>query len=403
MTWFESLKLAADCLWANRLRSSLTMIGLIIGISSVILIIAFGVGAQRFVLQQFEGLGTNVVALFDAGPTGPRIEGRQPLTLDDVTAIQTQAATVQNIAPVLSGQGQVVRGSRNIQAEMSGTPASLEEVLKIRYVKGRYFTGAEIEGRSRVVIIGEGLSKQLFQYEDPIGKTLIVSNQPMIVVGVTRPGGFGSWINLNQGLMVPLSLAVDSLLESDSPFGKRISFLIMQAKASATMQEVTFEVRNLMRLRHHVTEEEDFIIYDLKSSVDLVNDVVLAVTLVLGLTAAVSLVVSGVGITNIMLASVLERTREIGLRKALGASEEVILSQFVIEAVLLSSAGGILGVLLGSIGSVAAGRVSPVQPEVTAWSILIAVGISAGTGILFGIAPAQQAAKLDPIVALRSD
>jgi putative ABC transport system permease protein len=403
MSWFESLKLAADSLWSNRLRSSLTMIGLIIGISSVILIVAFGVGAQRFVNQQFEGLGTDVVALFDGGPTGPRTEGRQPLTLDDAIAIQTQAATVKNIAPVISGQGQVVRGSRNIQAEINGTPASLEEVFKISYVKGRYFTRAEIEGHSRVVIIGEELSKQLFQYEDPIGKTIMVSNQPMVVVGVTRPKGLGSWINLKQGLMVPLSLAVDSLLESESPFGKKITFLIMQAKPSATMQEVTFEARNLMRLRHDVTEEEDFIIYDLKSSVDLVNNVVLAVTIVLGLTAAVSLVVSGVGITNIMLASVLERTREIGLRKALGASEEVILTQFVIEAVLLSLLGGILGVLLGGLGAVAAGKVSPVQPEITTWSILLAVGISAGTGVLFGIAPAQRAAQLDPIVALRSD
>jgi putative ABC transport system permease protein len=400
MNWFESLKLAADNLWTNRLRSSLTMIGLVVGISSVILVVAFGVGAQRFVRQQLQDLGTDVLAVFDAGP---RIEGRQPMTLDDATAIQTQAATVRNVAPLTYTQGQVVWGSRNVQADMSGTPASLPEVLKINYVKGRYFTRAEIESHARVVIIGEGLSKQLFQYEDPIGKTLTVSNQPMVVVGVTRRGFFQSWINLDQGLLVPITLAMESLVASDSPFGKKVAGFLVQGKPNTTLEEVTFEVKNLIRLRHHVTDKEDFIIINLKSALDLINNLALAVTIILGLTAAISLLVSGVGITNIMLASVLERTREIGLRKALGASEEVILAQFIIEAVLLSSVGGILGVLLGIAGAVAAGPVSPIKPEITAWSVLLAVGVSVGTGILFGIAPAQRAANLDPIVALRSD
>ncbi|MGA7937082.1 MAG: ABC transporter permease [Kovacikia sp.] len=401
MNWLESLKLAVDSLWANWLRSLLTLIGLIIGTSSVILVIAFGVGAQQFAKQQLQSLGSNVIGVFDGGP---RTQGNQPLTLADVEAIRTQTSTVQNVAPLLYGSGQLARNNRTAQGELSGVPASLAEILTITYVRGRFFTRAEIERRSRVVIIGEELSKQLFLYEDPIGKTIIVNNQPMNVIGVTRRGILPiGWVDLNQGLLIPLPLAMESFLESDSPFGKKAGALLVQGKPGTTIEDVTFEVKNLMRLRHKVTDKEDFIFFNLKSVLNLINNVALAITIVLGLTAAISLLVSGVGITNIMLASVLERTREIGLRKALGASEEVILTQFVIEAVLLSSVGGILGVLLGMAGATVASYFSPVQPEITLWSVLLAVGVSVGTGILFGITPAQRAANLDPIIALRSD
>lgn len=400
MNWLENLKLAANTLWANRLRSLLTMLGLIIGISSVILVIALGVGAQRFVREQFQDIGTNVIALFDQGP---RIEGRQPLTLRDAEAIRTGAATVQNVAPIAYGDGQVVWGSRNVQVQINGTPASLAEIIKINYIKGRYFTTAEISQRSRVVILGESLSKQLFNYEEPIGQTVILNDQPLIVVGVTRRGFFESWVDLDRGLMIPLPLAIESMIASDSPFGKKVAGILVKGKPNTTVEEVTFDVKNLMRLRHQVTDKEDFIIGNIQQILDIFNNVALGVAILLGVTAAISLLVSGIGITNVMLVSVTERTREIGLRKALGASEEVILTQFIMEAVLLSFVGGLLGVLLGLIGTVAVGQLSPVKPEVTVWSILLAVGVSVGAGICFGVFPAQRAANLDPIVALRSD
>lgn len=400
MNWLENLKLAADTLWVNRLRSLLTMLGLIIGISSVILVTALGVGAQQFVKEQFQDLGSNVIALFDEGP---RIEGRQPLTLVDAEAIRTGAATVQNVAPIAYGDGQVVWSNRNLQVQINGTPASLAEIIKINYIKGRYFTFFEIAERARVVILGESLSKQLFNYEEPIGKTVILNNQPMIVVGVTRRGFFESWVDLDRGLMVPLPLAIESLVESDSPFGKKVAGILVKGKLDTTVEEVTFEVKNLMRLRHNVTDKEDFIIGNIQEIIDIFNNVALGVSILLGVTAAISLLVSGIGITNVMLVSVAERTREIGLRKALGASEEVILTQFMMEAVLLSLVGGLIGVLLGVIGAAAIGQFSPVKPEVTIWSVLLAVGVSLGAGIFFGVFPAQRAANLDPIVALRSD
>ncbi len=400
MNCLENLKLAANTLWANRARSLLTMLGLIIGISSVILVTALGVGAQRFVREQFQDIGTNVIALFDQGP---RIEGRQPLTLADAEAIRTGAATVQNVAPIAYGDGQVVWGSRNAQVQINGTPASLAEIIKVNYIKGRYFTSAEISQPSRVVILGESLSKQLFNYEEPIGKTVILNDQPLIVVGVTRRGFFESWVDLDRGLMIPLPLAIESMIASDSPFGKKVAGILVKGKPNTTVEEVTFDVKNLMHLRHQVTDKEDFIIGNIQEILDIFNNVALGVAILLGVTAAISLLVSGIGITNVMLVSVTERTREIGLRKALGASEEVILTQFIMEAVLLSLVGGLLGVLLGLIGTVAVEQFSPVKPEVTVWSILLAVGVSVGAGICFGVFPAQRAANLDPIVALRSD
>jgi len=208
MNWLENLKLAANTLWVNRLRSLLTMLGLIIGISSVIVVTALGVGAQQFVKEQFQDLGINVIALFDEGP---RIQGRQPLTLTDAEAIRTGVATVKNVAPIAYGQGQITWGSHNVQTQINGIPASLAEIIKINYIQGRYFTRAEIEERSRVAILGEGLSKQLFNYEDPIGKTVILKAQPLLVVGVTRRGFFQSWVDLDQGLMVPLPVAIESM------------------------------------------------------------------------------------------------------------------------------------------------------------------------------------------------
>jgi len=330
MNWLEILKLAANTLWVNRLRSLLTMLGLIIGISSVIIVTALGLGAQQFVKEQFQDIGTNVIALFD---DGPRIQGRQPLTLTDAEAIRTGVTTVKNVAPIAYGEGQIVWGSRKVQVQLNGTPAALAEVIKINYIKGRYFTQTEIEVHSRVVILGEGLSKQLFNYEDPIGKTVILKDQPLVVVGVTRRGFFESWVDLDRGLMVPLPVAIESMIASDSPFGKKVAGILVKGKPNTTVDEVTFDVKNLMRLRHHITDKEDFIIGNIQPILDIFNNVALGVTILLGVTAAISLLISGIGITNVMLVSVTERTREIGLRKALGASEEVILTQFVMEAV----------------------------------------------------------------------
>ncbi|AGY59955.1 ABC transporter permease [Gloeobacter kilaueensis] len=400
MNWLENLKLAAGALWANRLRSVLTMIGLVIGIGAVILVVALGVGAQRFVSDQFAGLGTNVIGIFNAGP---RTRGRQPLTLADIEAVRTQASSVRRVAPIAVGQGKINWGDHKSQGQLQGVPFNISQIIRINFSQGRFFTPAEIDNRKRVVILGELLSRKLFGYENPVGKTVMINDNQMTVVGVTKRSFFGSWIDLDRGMLVPLSVALESLVASDSPFGKKVDGFIVESKPGVSSAEMTFEVRNLLRLRHNVTDREDFLIANAQDVVNLFNGVALGVTVVLGLTAAISLVVSGIGIMNIMLVSVTERTREIGLRKALGATEEVILTQFVIEAVLLSLVGGVIGMAWGIAAALGIANISPLKPEVTTWSILLAVVVSAGTGLFFGVFPARRAARLDPIVALRTE
>ncbi len=398
--WWENLRLAAFTLWSNRLRSTLTMLGLIIGIGSVVLIIALGVGTQKYVANQFKGLGTNVVAIFD---DGPRTKGRQPITLADVEALRTQVNAVKDVAPVAYGGAQFTWGKNTASGQIAGTPESLVEILSISFVKGRYFTPEEIKNRARVVVLGEGLSKKLFGYDEPIGKTVFLNNQAVLVIGVTKAGFFGSWVDLDRGALLPLDLAMESFVESTSPFGKKVSGVLLEAKPESSVEEVTFQVKNLLRQRHAVTDQEDFVIGNIQDQINIFNNVATGISIVLSLTAAISLFVSGIGIMNIMLVSVTERTREIGLRKALGASEEVILTQFVIEALLVSMVGGLIGVLLGAGLAQAIATVSPLKPEVTSWSILLAVGVSGAIGLFFGVFPALQASKLDPITALRSD
>jgi len=400
MNWLENLKLAADTLWANRLRTLLTMLGLIIGISSVVLVIALGVGAQRFVREQFRDFGTNVVVLIDGGP---RLRGRQPLTLADADALKREAATVKNVAPIAYGNARVSHGRFSAQVQIQGVPAEFNEITETTFLRGRFFTRAEIDQRERVVIVGQGLSRRLFGYDNPIGKVISVNNRPLTVVGVTRRGFFSGFVDLDRALLLPLPLALESAIPSDSPFGKKVTIIMAEAKNDASVDQVTFEATNLIRLRHRVTDKDDFTIGNVQEQIDLFNNLASAVTVILGLTAAVSLVVSGIGIMNIMLVSVTERTREIGLRKALGASEGTILTQFVIEAVMLSLVGGLIGLALGLGGAAAIAAVSPLKPEVTPWSVALAIAVSLGTGLFFGVFPARRAANLDPILALRAD
>jgi putative ABC transport system permease protein len=359
-----------------------------------------GAGAQQFVSDQFKGFGSNVVAIFDGGP---RIKGRQPLTLADAIALKAQVKSVEDVAPLAYGGAKITRGKIAQDSQLAGASMDLPAVLKLVFLKGRFFTPEEIKNRSRVAILGEGLAKKLFGYDDPIGGLVLVNDQPMIVVGVTKGGFFGSWVDLDRGAMIPLTLAMESIIGSSSPQGRTIGGVLLEARPDATVDAVTFEAKNLLRQRHRVTDQEDFTLGNIQDQINVFNNVAAGVSLVLGFTAAISLVVSGIGIMNIMLVSVTERTREIGLRKALGASEEVILSQFIIEAILISFVGGMIGLGLGASLANAIAAVSPLKPIVTPEAMMIAVGVSSGIGLFFGVFPAIKASRLDPIVALRSD
>ncbi len=400
MDALENLRVAAVTLWANRLRTFLTMLGLIIGIGSVILMIALGIGAQNYVKEQFRSLGTNIVVIGeDEGRRGGR-----PLTMADAEALRTQIPTVQNMAPFIANDGRVVWKSKNADGRIYGITPALVKMLGFPVLKGRFFTEDEVTNRARVVVVGQELSNELFGADDPIGQQILINGQNMTVIGVTKQVAFKGYLGfVERGLMMPLSTVQERFIASNSPFGMRLGLVFLEAKPDASVDELTFQATNLMRQRHQVIAQDDFFVGNAQQTLDIFNTITAGLTVVLALTATISLVVGGINIMNIMLVSVTERTREIGLRKALGASEEVILLQFIIEAVLISIVGGLIGTAMGIVLAQAIGAISPLKPEVTSWSIVLAAGVSGAVGLFFGVFPARQAARLDPIIALRTE
>ncbi|WP_218080644.1 ABC transporter permease [Anthocerotibacter panamensis] len=399
MPWFENLLVSARTLWANRLRSGLTMLGLVIGIGSVILMLALGAGAQNFVKDQFRSLGTNVVVVGEDRPA----RGGRPFTMADVAALGRVSA-VQETAPFMAADGRVVWKSHNASGRIYGITPALVRMLGFPVLKGRFFSEQEVVERAPVVVIGQEVSKELFGAEEPVGKQVLINSQTLTVIGVTKQVAFRGFLQfVDRGLMMPLPFVHERLLPSETPFGKRVDLAFLATKPGETIQTVTFQVTNLLRQRHQNTDTDDFFVGNTQDQLDIFNNITLGFSIVLGLTAAISLIVGGINIMNIMLVSVTERTREIGLRKALGASQGAILMQFVVEAVLLSWLGGLMGVLVGVGLANLIGAFSPLKPEVTPWSIALAAGVSGAIGVFFGVFPAQRAARLDPIIALRAD
>lgn len=432
MVGFENVRVAVQALWANRLRSMLTMLGLIVGISAVILVLALGVGTQKFLKDLFKNFGTNVVVIGEQ----PGQRTFRPLTLGDAEALQSQTSAIERVAPFLDQRNvRIVWQSHNTSGRLCGVTPELAAMLNFPIVRGRFFNSIEVEERARVVILGEALSQELFMTEDPIGKQVLLNSQtvkvknsnsqtsnsknptqdslsqPMLVgssqtltvIGVVRRVAFGYLYPLERGLLIPLPVAQELLIPSDTPFGRKVSRIFLEAKPDETIEQVTFQAVNLLKRRHQITKQSDFFVGNAQEEINIYNSIAKGMTVFLGFVAAISLVVGGINIMNIMLVSVKERTREIGLRMAIGASEEVILIQFVIEALTISMVGGLLGIALGTGLVSAIATFSPLKPEVTPLSIVLAVGVTGGVGFFFGIFPAQQAAKLDPITALRTE
>jgi putative ABC transport system permease protein len=428
MPWFENIRLAASALWANRIRSGLTMLGLIIGVSAVILVVSLGIGIQKFLKEQFKTWGTNVVEIYEQ--RGQRAS--RPLTLADADALRIQVSTAQRVSPLLDGNARVIWKNKDTTGTIHGLTPEVSAMLSIPVVKGRFFTEKEMKERARVVVIGNELSQEIFGSENPVGKTLLVNvqtqqqtsgdastqnskqskqekpkiisiSQTLTIIGVTQKGAFEGHITMSRGLMIPLPITQELLVPSNTPFGPGVSRILLEAKEGESIEQLTFQAVNVMKQRHQITKQDDFGVGNLQGQLDVYNKIAQGLTLFLGFIAAISLLVGGINIMNILLVSVKERTREIGLRKALGASEEVILVQFVIEALFISVLGGLVGVALG-VGLVSlVGLLSPLKPEVTPLAIVLSVGVSGAIGLFFGVFPARQAADLDPITALRTE
>lgn len=400
----ESVRMATTTLVANKLRSSLTMLGIIIGNASVIAMVGIGQGAQRLASEQFEALGPNVLFVVPGTRQTRRTTFDLPRTLvwEDAKAIATQVPAVAEVAPQITSQYLISYRNKNSQSQVIGTVPEFLSVRNFNVERGRFVTELDLRRNNQVVMLGSELAEKLFDNQNPIGQQIRIKNLRFQVVGVMEPKGSFLGQNQDDTAFVPMTTMANRLRGRTSPYGLEVSWISVTAKDQDSIGAAKFQIENLLRRRHKITNEDDFGVDTQKDILQIVNTITGALTLMLAAIAAISLLVGGIGVMNIMLVSVTERTQEIGLRKAIGARERDILIQFLIEAVILSAAGGILGTGIGVGGILLVGAVTPLKAGISTAAIVLAVSVSGGIGLFFGVVPARRAAKLDPIVALRS-
>ncbi|MEQ8971137.1 MAG: ABC transporter permease [Coleofasciculus sp. C1-SOL-03] len=400
----ESIKMASTTLMANKLRSSLTMLGIIIGNASVIAMVGIGQGAQKLASEQFEALGPNVLFVIPGSREAQQTTVDFPKTLvwEDAKAIATQVPAVAEVAPQINLRYLITYRNRNSNSLVTGTTPEFLSVRSFNIDKGRFFNDIDVKRNNQVVILGSEVVGKLFGYQDPIGQSVRIKDVSFEVIGVMEPKGTFLGNNQDDAVFIPLSTMANRLRGRTSPYGVQVSWIAVSARNRDSISAAQFQIENLLRRRHKIVGEDDFGVQTQEDILQIVNTVTGALTIMLAAIAAISLVVGGIGVMNIMLVSVRERTQEIGLRKAVGAREQDILIQFMIEAIILSAAGGIIGTAIGVSGVVLVGAFSPLKAGISPIAILVAVGVSGGIGLFFGVVPARQAAKLDPIVALRS-
>ena len=406
MDFAESLKMATKTLSANKLRSSLTMLGIIIGNASVIAMIGIGEGAQKYVNGQLQSLGPNVLFIVpgnrDARQLGD-IDIPRNLVVDDANAIASQVPSVAAVAAEKTTQGIISYRNRNTSSSVVGTTEGFLTVRSFEIAQGRFLNDLDQKSSSLVAVIGDTLAERLFDNQNPLGKQIRVKGITFEIVGVLEKKGSNLGLDYDDSVMIPITTLASRIVGRTSPYGVDVSFISVSANSQEAMETAEFQITNLLRLRHGVTDSgDDFYISSQDTLLDIADTVTGALTLMLAAIASISLFVGGIGIMNIMLVSVRERTQEIGLRKAIGATQSDILGQFLIEAVILSAIGGLIGTGLGVSGIFLIAALSPFEAGVSVSAIVIAVGVSGTIGLFFGVVPARQAAKLDPIVALRS-
>jgi putative ABC transport system permease protein len=400
----ESVAMALATLRANRMRSLLTMLGIVIGNASVITLVGVGRGAQSLAENQLSSLGANVLFVVPGNNDTRRqgIETPKTLVLEDAKAIAEQVPSVRRVAPQVTLNEVVQSGGLSASATVTGVTPEFLEVRNFEVAQGRFFNDGDLRSARNVTVIGPDLVDKLLPRGGAIGRQLRIRDQSFEVIGVLVPKGavFGS--NQDQTAYVPLSTMVSRLSGRDPTYGISLSFISVEAKDEKSTSAAAFQITNLLRQRHRILREDDFAVRSQKDAQQIVGTITGGLTLMLGAIGAVSLLVGGIGIMNIMLVSVSERTEEIGLRKALGARSDDVLTQFLVESLVLASLGGVIGSAVG-VGTVAlVALATPLPASISVLMVLTTVGLSGSIGLFFGVVPARRAARLDPIVALRS-
>ncbi len=405
MDFAESLRMATKTLSANKLRSGLTMLGIIIGNASVIAMIGIGEGAQKYVNTQLQSLGPNVLFIVPGNREARELgdlDVPRNLVLTDAEAIADQVPSVAAVAAEKTTNGLASYRSRNTNTSIIGTTEGFLTVRSFEIAKGRFLSDLDQRSNGLVAVLGETLAERLFDGESPIGKQVRIQGITFEIIGLLEKKGSSLGLDYDDAVMIPITTLASRVVGRTSPYGIDVTFISISAQNQAAMETAEFQITNLLRLRHGITGSDDFYIQSQDTLLDIANTITSALTLMLAAIASISLFVGGIGIMNIMLVSVRERTQEIGLRKAIGATQKDILSQFLIEAVILSALGGIVGTGVGVGGIFLIAAFSPFEAGVSAAAVLVAVGVSGSIGLFFGVVPARQAAQLDPIVALRS-
>jgi putative ABC transport system permease protein len=397
-----TLKIAFRSLRVNKMRSALTMLGIIIGVAAVITMLAVGEGAKQSLAQSIASLGSNMILVIPGSTTsgGARMGTGNTTTLvpEDAQAMASESA-IDSAAPLVRGTGQVVFQDRNWSTSIYGTTEEYALVREWPVSKGRFIIKQDVDGRTKNCLVGQTVVDEIFGDEDPIGKIIRIKQVPFTVVGVLEMKGQSpSGQDQDDTVLVPLSTAMSRLFGVTS-----VQAIMVKAKGPDTVDRAVDQVTTLLRQRHKISEgeDDDFSVRNLSEMLATAEAQTRIMAILLGSVASVSLLVGGIGIMNIMLVSVTERTREIGIRMAVGAKENDILLQFLVEAVVLSLIGGIIGIILGVGLSTAVAMFSQFKTSVSLYSVLLSFLFSAAVGIFFGFYPAKKAAGMDPISALR--
>jgi putative ABC transport system permease protein len=406
----ESVRIALDSLRSNKLRTTLTMLGIIIGVWSVVSLLSIGNGARQSITDQVRSIGTNLLSI---SPGAERRNGppqvtstSKTLTLDDADALQRAIPEIQYIAPEYQNGAQIVAGSQNRNAQVIGVTPDYAIVRNVTVASGQFLTDQMVRSARLAAVLGGKLAQDIYGTSNPVGQTIRVKSQPFLIVGVLSPaGGFSNYDN---AVIIPMTTAHRLLFggKSVTGTGYQVSDIVVQVRSADQLDLAQAKIELYMRKRHQLPDDgrsDDFTVLNQATLLSTVNTVTTTLTIFLSAIAGISLLVGGIGVMNIMLVSVTERTKEIGLRKAVGAKKRDILRQFLVEALVMSMLGGVLGLLLGygTAMGIKAAFSQYITPIVTPSAVLLAIGFSAAVGLFFGIYPAQRAARLNQIQALR--